>query len=258
MYPTPLGVSFVVQQRVSGTGQFTGVEYGRARVTLSKADPNAVVRAAARLYGTLANNLTLELVDRGVGNVISATRVEQVGSNIRVILRRGSSGSPLATSAEVAAALNSYDAYNSTPLGAVAGGDGTGLVVGASAVALTGGVNPSPLGALGFSWVVPANSHAGLFHFEQERPVLVRQLEFKFTIASGTHWVKVERGPLNEAFEFVSADAVPVVVYESLTTGAPDLTIADAPLLLPPRWGLRVTTDAALPGLVRMDVRRDD
>lgn len=258
MYPTPLGVSFVVQQRVSGTGQFTGAEYGRARATLTDADPNAVVRTAAKLYGTLANSLTVELVDRGVGNVITATRVEQVGANIRVILRRGSTGDPLATSAEVAAALNAYDAYTSTPLGAVAGGDGSGLVSGASAVALTGGVNPASLGPLGFSWVVPEDDDAGFFHFEQERPTLVRQLEFKFTISSGTHWVKVERGPLNEAFEFVEADAVPVVDYTSLTTAAPDLTIADAPLLLPPRWGLRVTTDAALPGLVRMDVRRDD
>lgn len=44
MYPVPLGINFVVSQQASGTGGFTGADYGRAKLTLSNADPNAVVR----------------------------------------------------------------------------------------------------------------------------------------------------------------------------------------------------------------------
>lgn len=311
MYPAAVGISFVVQQEVSGSGQFTGAEYGRARLTLTNADPNAVVRLAAKLYGNLANALLVELVDRGAGNTVSATTVEQVGSAVRVNLRRGSTGGPLATAAEVAAVINDYSRYASVPITAVANGTGLGACAAAAPAALSGGRNhwghvsgrvwsgtstyaegddvvhlgvlyrslqasntnhtpssspswwspyekPDPAT---FRWK-PTNTNQGFFHFGQDRTVVLQQWEAKFTVPAGTHSVRLERVPLNAAYEPIDAEAIPVFVYPSLTTAStatsgPDITLSDVSIKLPPRWAFRVITDVAMPGVVRMDVRRE-
>lgn len=311
MYPAALGTSFVVQQEVSGTGQFTGAEYGRARLTVPNGDVNAVVRIAARLFGNLANSLLVEFIDRGAGNTVPATFVEQAGTAIRVYLRRGASGSPLATAAEVASVINTYTRYTSIPIAAVAGGTGLGVCGAVAPTLLTGGRNfwghvsgrvwsstatyaegddvadqgvlyrslqgsntnrtpasspswwqaferPDPAT---FRWR-PTNTNLGLFHFEHDRVLVLQQFEAKFTVPIGSHSVRLERVPLNAAFEPVDADAVPVFVYSSLTTSStptsgPDITLADVSIKLPPRWAFRVVTDVAMPGLVRMDVRRE-
>lgn len=312
MYPAALGVSFVVQQQVTGSGQFNGSDYGRARVTLPNDDINAVIRIAAKLYGSLANGLLVELVDRGVGNTVPATVVEQVGSYIRVTLRRASTGAPIATSAEVASVINDYARYTSVPIQAVAGGTGLGMCTAVSATSLAGGRNSwgfvsgrvwssgttyaegddvMYLGGLYRSlqgsntnhspdtspswWEVferadgatfrwkPANTNLGLFHFEQDRTLILQQFEAKFTVPSGTHWVRLERVPLNAAFEPITAEAIPVFVYSSLETtssgiAGPDITLADVSIKLPPRWAFRVLTDVAMPGIVRLDVRREN
>jgi hypothetical protein len=311
MYPAALGTSFVVQQEVSGSGQFTGAEYGRARLTVPNVDTNAVVRVAARLFGSLANALLVEFIDRGAGNTVSATFVEQVGTSIRVYLRRGASGVPLATAAEVAAVINDYARYTSIPISAVAGGTGLGFCTAVAPALLTGGRNywghvsgrvwgsgttyaegedvadlgvlyrslqasntnhapassPSwwqaferPDGAT-FRWR-PTNTNLGLFHFEQDRTLILQQFEAKFTVPGGTHSVRLERVPLNAAFEPIDAEAIPDFVYSSLTTASsatsgPDITLADVSIKLPPRWAFRVVTSAAMPGFVRMDVRRE-
>lgn len=256
MYPVPVGVSFLVSQKVSGSGAFTGADYGRAKATVTHADPNARVRVAARRYGTAANNLTVEFVDRGTGNSVATTRVEQVGTALRVILRRGASGAPLATSAEVAAALNGYAEPAALPLGAVAGGDGTGIVSAAAAQALTGGADPSTDGVYAFRWAA-ADTGLGLFHVEQESAVLVRQMDASFTVSSGTRRLTVSRAPLNAAFEPDLTEAVPLLDYPHLTMAEPNLAVSDMNWILPPRWALIVTTDVALVGLVRFDFRRD-
>lgn len=311
MYPAAVGTSFVVQQEVSGSGQFNGAEYGRARATLPNGDSNAVVRVAARLFGTLANALLVELVDRGSGNTVAATTVEQVGTAIRVYLRRGASGSPLASAAEVAAAINDYARYTSVPVTAVAGGTGLGLCTAVAPTQLTGGrnswgfvsgrvwsstatyaegddvmdqgvlyrslqnsnTNHSPgaspswwqayerADAATFRWK-PANTNLGLFHFEHDRTLVLQQFEAKFTVPVGTHSVRLERVPLNQAFEPIDAEAIPDFVYPSLTTSStptsgPDITLADVSIKLPPRWAFRVITDVAMAGVVRMDVRRE-
>lgn len=311
MYPAAVGTSFIVQQEVSGSGQFTGAEYGRARVTLPNGDSNAVVRVASRLFGNLANALLVELVDRGSGNTVSSTTVEQVGTAVRVYLRRGASGSPLASAAEVAGVINDYARYTSVPISAVPGGTGLGLCTAVAPVALAGGKNhwgyvsgrvwasgttyaegddvldrgvlyrslqasntnhapsSSPSwwmayerpDAVTFRWK-PANTNLGLFHFEQDRTLVLQQFEARFTVPGGTHSVRLERVPLNAAFEPIDAEAVPVFVYPALTTtstltSGPDITLSDVSIKLPPRWAFRVVTDVAMPGVVRMDVRRE-
>lgn len=254
MYPVPLGVNFVVSQQASGTGAFTGADYGRAKLTVPNGDANAVVRVAAKLYGTICNGLTIEFVDRGLGNAVAATTVEQVGTAIRVILRRLTTGSVLATAAEVAAAINAFTEFP-LPIGAVAGGTGLGVVGAVAPTALASGVNPTTSPDV-YRWGL-VNTNFGLFHFEQDGSVVIRQIEAKFTISSGTHTFTVSRVPLNEAFEPVTAEALPVFVYENLTTARPDIAISDIEVLVPPRWALQVVTSSALVGIVRMDVRRD-
>lgn len=313
MYPVAVGTTFVVQQQVTGSGQFTGAEYGRARLTLSNltSDPNADVRVASKLLGSLSNAITIQFIDRGAGNAQTVTYLEQVGSAIRIYLRRDSSGSPLATAAEVARVINDYARYNTVPISAVAGGTGLGLCTAVAPTALSGGKNfwgyvsgrlwssvatyaegddvmhlgvlyrslqasntnhtpaasPSwwspyerPDGAT-FRWR-PANTNLGFFHFEQLRTVILRQFQAKFTVPAGTHSVRLERVPLNEAFEPIEAEAIPEFVYPSLTTtstttSGPDITMGDIALRIPPRWALRVITDVAMPGLVMMDVQRE-
>jgi hypothetical protein len=255
MYPVPLGINFVVSQQASGTGGFTGADYGRAKLTLTNADPNAVVRVASKLYGTPSNALTIELIDRGLGNTVTATTVQQIGSAIRVTLRRGSSGGILATAAEVAAALNAFTEYP-LPIGAAAGGDGTGIVSAVTATALASGVNPTTSPDV-FRWGL-VNTNFGLFHFEQDASVQVRQIETKFTIASGTPTLTISRVPLNEAFEPITAEAIPLFVYDGLSNAKPDFSISDIELLVPRGWALQVVTSVALAGIVRMDVRRDN
>lgn len=311
MYPTAVGISYVVQQEVSGSGQFTGAEYGRARATLPNDDANAVVRVAAKLLGTLANGLNVELVDQGVGNVVSGTYVEQTGALIRVYLRRGSTGSPLAPAVEVASVINDYARWTSVPITAVAGGTGLGLCTAVSATALTGGKNhwgsvsgrtwasgstyaegddvmhkgafyrslqgtntnhapdtssswwaaferPDPTH---FRWK-PTNTNLGLFHFEQDRTVILQQFEARFEVPAGTHSVRLERVPLNAAFEPIDSEAIPDFIYSTLTVAetmstGPNVTLSDVVIKLPPRWAFRVVTDVAMPGVVRMDIRRE-
>lgn len=259
MYPVPLGVNFLVSHKVSGTGQFTGADYGRARATVTNVDTNAVVRVASKLYGTPSNALTVEFVDRGAGNAVSSTYVEQIGSAIRVILRRGSSGAPLATSAEVAAAINGFVATPggpAGPIGAVANGTGLGVVSAAAPVSLAGGVAPGSVGPYAFRWAAN-NTNMGLLHVEQESSVIIRQMDAAFTVPSGTRTLTISRAPLNEAFEPDLTEAVPLLEYGDLTNATPNLSASDMNWLLPPCWALVVTTSVALAGLVRFDLRRD-
>lgn len=137
MYPTSVGTSFVIQQMTSGTGQFTGADFGRARVTMTHGDADSEVRVAALLYGPMGNAYSVAFIDRGAGVVVPATTVELQGTALRVTLRRGSTGSPLARGAEVAAAIN---AFERSPVKAVAGGTGLGLVTALAPTLLSGGV----------------------------------------------------------------------------------------------------------------------
>lgn len=303
MYPSSVGTSFVIQQMTSGTGQFTGADFGRARVTMSHGDADSAVRVASRLYGPLGNSYSVEFIDRGAGVAVSVTTVELQGTALRVTLRRGTGGAPLANGIEVAAAIN---AFERCPVRAVAGGTGLGLVTAVASTALTGGVAQwgAPTGTVwsstatyglhadvvylgvlyrsiqgsninhtpdtSTSWWVPmertdpgtfiwkpTNTDLGLFHPEQEDTVVLRQLEARFTIASGTHSFALMRAPMNAAFEPVVAEAVGVFRYDTLTTSVNDIAISDVRIMLPRGWCFYVLTDVALAGLVRMDLRRE-
>ena len=109
MYPIQNGLSFLVQQSVTGTGVFNGSEYGRAQGRFPFAAlPNSdnVVRISARLYGLEGNNYQLQLVDPGIGTNNPSTTAVIQGSRVVVTLRRSSGGGLLATAQEVADAIN--------------------------------------------------------------------------------------------------------------------------------------------------------
>jgi hypothetical protein len=306
MYPTAVGTSFVVQQQVAGTGRFFGADYGRARRTITNGDPDAEVRVCAKQYGAAANALTIEFIDRGTGSTVPATRVEQVGTAVRVYLRRIASGAPLATSAEVANAINAFSGFTSVPLAAIYGGTGAGTCTAQVPVALTGGKNPLgypvsgawsntstypvdadvlfagvlyrslQAGNVGHSpdasplWWLPMsaqdgvtfrwgkeNTNFGLFHFEQAETLIIRQFEAVFEVPVGTHWVSLIRCPLNTAYEPVTAEGVTVFHYASLTSSSPDIAVSDVRILLPKNYAMLVITDVAMPGIVRLDARRE-
>ena len=258
MFPTALGKSFMAQQVVSGTGVFDGSEYGRAKGTVTNADPDAVVRISARLYGTAPNAYTIQFVDAGTGVAVPATTVEQVGALIRVVLRRTVELGIVATASEVAAAINN------APTGIVAtyGGTGNGVVSAMSAQSINNdesGVDavisgPSSERVL---YYLPVNENGGFFYFEQEETLSIRQFEAKFVVSSGTYTVSVERVNLNSNLEIESTESIPNFVWESITASRPDIAYADNNLYLHPRQALRViTSGGGLSGIVRFDARR--
>ena len=191
MYPSSVGTSFVIQQMTSGSGQFTGADFGRARVNMTHGDADSDVRVAARLYGPLGNSYSVEFIDRGAGVVVSVTTVELQGTAVRVTLRRGSGGSPLARGVEVAAAIN---AVENLPVKAVAGGTGFGLVTALPPTSLVGGVAAwgTPTGSV-WSSVVTYALHADVVF----QGVLYRSLQGTnlnhSPDTSTSWWVPMER-----------------------------------------------------------------
>lgn len=257
MYPSPLGTSFLVSQQVLGTGQFDGSEYGRARVTLANDALTDVVTVAARRYGSAANSYTIQLIDQGAGQVVSTTQVQQVGSAVRVYLRRAALGDPLATAAEVAAAINDFHRWSGQPLCARYEGTGADLCDAVAATPLTGGADPAVNDGVSFRWAPASDPDLGFFYFEQEVPMVVTQFEAAFTIAGGPNVLTISRVPLDSVLDPIQTEAIPLFVHSSLAAATPDVALSDIRFVLPPRWALLVETDAALPGVVRMDVRRE-
>lgn len=258
MYPIALGKTFMAQQVVSGTGVFNGTEYGRAKGVVTNADPNAVVRISARLYGTAPNSYTIAFVDAGAGVSVAATTVTQEGPAIRVTLRRSGELGLLATAAEVASAIN----RSSTGIVATYGGTGNGTVTAMAAQAITNTASGADSVIAGPSneqvlTYLPVNENGGFFYFEQEETLAIRQFEAKFTVGGGTYTVTVERVNLNDNLEPVSAEAIPVFVWEDITSTRPDTAYSGARIYLQPRQALRVTTSGGgLPGIVRFDAQR--
>lgn len=258
MYPVALGQTFMAQQSVSGTGVFDGTEYGRAKGVVTNADPNAVVRVSARLYGPAPNSYTIAFLDAGSGITVPATTVRQTGSAIEVTLRRSIELGLLATAAEVAHAINTTQ----TGIVATYGGTGNGVVDAVAAQPITGtasGVDSLISGPNGemIRTYLPVNQNGGFFYFEQPVTLVIRQFEAKFTLASGTYTVTVERVNLNENLEPLSTEAIPNYVWEGITAARPDIAYSDNNLYLQPYQALRVlTSGSGLPGVVRFDARR--
>lgn len=257
MYPTPVGLKYFVQQKVTGTGTFDGTEYGRARRTV---DPgvgaNGIVQYAARLYGADANALTIQYVDAGAGITIAATTVTQVGPAITVILRR-SSGAILATATEVAAAVNAYTSrgQGAFAIRAYVPGTGASVVTATVALAFTGGANPTT-DVTQYFWDIPVNGNAGFFHFEQDYPVWVLGFSANFNVLySGEITVDVTRIRLNEDFT-PTGEEYSFYKYPCLTSTDGKISYTDVKQLVHPRQAMKVSISVATTGYVGFDVQR--
>jgi hypothetical protein len=259
MYPIQTGNPFMVQQSVTGTGVFDGTEYGRMKGQVPNGNPNAVVRLSARLYGQAANAYTIRFMDMGAGVLVPATTVSQSGPAITVTLRRDPVGGILATANEVADAINRAP----TGLAAIGGGTGNGVVSAYPTTLVNNvavGVDPALRGpnANQYLWYLPVNDKGGYFYFEQQEALTVRQFQGTFTVPGGTQTVTVWRVNLNSALEPVTSEAIPVFVWDQLTSARPDISVSDVGILLLPQQALYVTTSGGgLPGVVRFDVRKD-
>lgn len=256
MYPVAIG-SYLVQQRVTGTGVYSALEFGRAKVTLPNGDPNAVVYVAAKAYGLGANALTISLVDLGAGITYPTTTVTQVGGVVTVTLQRDSIGGLQARAVDVADAINAFLAFG-TPLRARFGGTGLGIVAALAPLAFTGGLDPvlgpAYAGALTnvFKWTRD-NLDAGFFFFEQETDLILRQLEFNFTGVGASLSLTVSRVNLDAGLEPIATEKVPF--FEgTITPSAPDLAVSDVRVLLHPFQAVLVECAAA--GVARVDVAR--
>jgi hypothetical protein len=258
MYPSPVGNKFLVQYAVSGTGSFDGTEYGRARLTINGSPiGNTTIYIAARLFGTAPNAITVELVNTGA--VTPTTYVTQVGSAIRVFLRRSASV-VLATAPEVANAINNFTSYTSAGFALRARAHNplaTTVLAAVAAQPLTGGADPHAIGRSQYLWTVPTNGKAGYVDFEQQAPMWLLGFSAKFSsVPVGTHTVTVYRARVLEDFTVVAAEKIPIFVYGAITSAAPDISYTDVRQVVHPAQAVIVETSAAMPGVFNFDVMR--
>lgn len=257
MYPTPIGLKYFVQQKITGTGTFDGTEYGRARRTV---DPgvgaNGIISYASKLLGTVGNALTVQYVDVGAGLTQASTVVTQVGPAIKVILRR-SSGAILATATEVAAAVNAA-VTNLDPAYAIRArvtGSGASVVTATSALSFTGGADPV-IDRNQFFWSMPVNTNGGLFQFENEVPIWVLGVSGNFNVVyNGEVTVNVDRVRLQDDF-VLQGESYSFFKYPCLTPNDGRISYTDVKQLVLPGQAMRVTVSVATNGYVGFDVMR--
>lgn len=258
MYPSAVGHKFLIQYAVSGTGALDGSEYGRARLTVDPGlGPNAIVYFASKLYGSASNALTVEYVDAGAGVTVVATTVTQVGSAIRVLLRR-SAVAILATAAEVADAVNAFTAYSSPgfAVAARAGGTGASVVAAIGPLTFTGGADPTRIGSQ-FLWTPPVNVNAGFVQLENPFPMWILGFSARFSVLlPGPFTVSLQRVRLEADLTPILAEAVNLFIFGGLTPSAVDIAYTDVKQLIHPGQGILVTTSAPLAGFFNIDVMR--
>lgn len=257
MYPTPLGLKYFVQQKISGTGTFDGTEYGRARRTVdSGVGANGIIAYAAKQLGTVGNALTIQYIDIGAGLTQAATQITQTGPVIKVILRR-SSGALLATATEVAAAINAA-ATNLDPAYAIRArvtGTGSSVVAATSALAFTGGADPT-IDRNQYFWNVPTNGNGGFFHFEQEYPIWLLGVSGNFNVVyDGEVTLNVDRVRLNDDFT-LQGESYSFFKYPCLTPNDGRISYTDVKQLVHPGQAIRVTLSVATAGYIGFDVMR--
>lgn len=236
-------VSAFLQQTISGTGTFTGVEVGRASRTMGTGA--AAVTVKAPFLGEDGNDYHVQLVDPG--GVNSATRVRETDStHLKVYLRRNASGI-LATAQEVADALNNHSGVVFLP--AFAGGNDP--VLAASDAALSGGLDATQVSSE-YRFTPVANTPGGLFFFNNIDAIDVLQVTGRFPGIGSTTPLKLQIVSLGPGFEPIEAEAF--TFFTASLDGTTKDFFCDKRPILGTRQALRVLIEAQ--GVVQVVVRR--
>lgn len=237
-------VSALLQHSISGTGNFTGVEVGRAYRTLGAL--GAAVTVKARELGSESNAYHVQFVDPG--GVVPTTQARWVDpTHLKVYLRRNAGGL-LATADEVAAKINAMPDPRVVAVAA-----GTDPVVAIADAALAGGLNAAQVGAE-YRMTPAANVSGGLFFFGNEDSVDVIQVVGRFPGLGGSVTVKLQVVSLGPGYEPIEAEAF--TFFTATVDGTTPDFFCDKRPLMGPRQAVRVV--AAAPGVVQVVVRRSE
>lgn len=231
----------VLQQKVSGTGTFTGVEVGRAYRTFGSGSSELIFKA--RGLGLDGNDFKVALLNPGRAQ--PTTKVRYEGDTYKVYLRHDGSGI-VATADEVAALVN-----NDADLPFYAANGGTGVVSTASVQNLANGLAPLTRYNSQFRLVGATNANGGLFFFDQEEPVRVICVAGRFTLG-GDAAVKVEAVPLTSGLAPIEEEAT-TLHAETIAQVTANFRLADD-FVLHRGEACRVTINA--PGVVRVFFHR--
>lgn len=231
----------VLQQKVSGTGTFTGVELGRATYTFGTGGSELIFKA--RGLGLDGNDFKVALINPGRAQARTLVRLE--GDTHKVYLRHDGS-SIVATADEVAALVN-----NDSELPFYVANGGSGTVAAAGVQNLAGGIAPATRYNSQFRVVGATNANGGLFFFDQEEPVRVISVAGRFTLG-GDADVKVEAVPLTAGLAPISEEAT-TIHSASIPQAVANFRFADD-FVLHRGEACRVTINA--PGVVRVFFHR--
>jgi hypothetical protein len=227
----------VLQQKVSGTGTFTGVEVGRASRTFGAGGSELVFKA--RGLGLDGNTYKVALIDPG--RTQNTTYVRREGDTHKVYLRHDGAAI-VATADEVAALVN-----NDLELPFYAANGGTGVVAAASVQSLTSGLAPATRYNSQFRFTATTNANGGLFFFDQEEPVRIIGVAGRFTLGGDTA-VKVEAVPLTAGLAAIEEEAS--TMHSATIVQATANFRFDGEFVLHRGEACRVTINA--PGVVRV------
>lgn len=258
MYPLSNGTTFLVQHATvasPGSSVFDGTDFGRASLALFGGGPsNGRLWFRAKRYGTAANSLLVTLINPGGTYPTTTATLNGVMVEVRL---QTSAGTIVATARDVANAVNAVEAYafpvvcdydRST--------NGLHVVSAVSGTALTGGVDPRvEAHNQQFKWDLPTNLNGGGFYFEQDDPVMIRQMGASFpTLASPTLF-KIWIVNMTPGLGFYANERVPLFERTLDVGSANNIGFSDGKSPILPNQGIVV--ECALPGIVNFHVRRD-
>lgn len=222
------------------TGAFDGTMVGYASRAYTAGGGAGRFRATA--LGAATATPTIELVDKGAGQIVTATTVQNQGGRVKVVLRRNA-GAILADANEIAAALSAYRDANGNGSPILLGVTTNATSAAVAEVAMTGGLTPTYANAtLRFDLTAAAG---GLVFFDARRAVEVPQME----ILAGAGTAKIEIVNVDDGLNPVAGESVDVTAAFTGTTNV--LYAGKAPLVVGPRQALRVTGVTASTNLIR-------
>lgn len=238
-------VATLLQQSVTGSGNFTGVDVGRASRVMGSA--GAAVTVKARDFGADGNGYNVQLVDQG--GVVTSTQARWTDpTHLKVYLRR-SALAIIATAQEVADAVNAMPG----PAKVVAYAGGTDPVLAASDAALAGGLDPAKIGAE-YRLTPALNANGGLFFFGNDEPIEVLQVLGHIPGLGGSTALKLQVVGLGAGFEPIETEAF--TFFTTSLDGTTTDFFCDKRPIIGPRQAVRALI--AAPGVIQVLVRRSE